>query len=165
MVKPQNGIIKVGMAEMGVTKPPVKLVAMGLGSCIGVGLYDPVAKIGGLIHIMLPEFREGMHGENKAKYADTGIPLLLDELVKIGAMKSRIIAKLAGGAQMFATAMQSPLLAVGDRNIVACKGKLQDLKIPVLGELVGGNTGKTFEMDLIAGAFTVREIGKEPVPI
>jgi chemotaxis protein CheD len=114
---------------------------------------------------MLPEQRPGMKSDNPAKFADTGIPLLVSELVKIGASPSKIIAKLAGGAQMFSTAGQSPLLAVGDRNIEACRSKLKELNIPICGELLGGNTGKTFEMDLSSGGFTVREIGKEPVKI
>jgi chemotaxis protein CheD len=130
-----------------------------------VALFDPVKKVGGMIHIMLPEQRSGKGGDNPWKYADTGIPLLVDEVVKNGAMQSRIIAKLAGGAQMFSTTSNSPLLAVGDRNIKACKQILRDMRIPVLGELLGGNTGKTFEMDLATGSFSVRVIGKEPVTI
>lgn len=97
-----NGMIKVGMADMNITTHPGVLTTLGLGSCIGIALYDPSTKIAGLAHIMLPDSTQIKNNSNVAKFADTATVQLLAQMVKIGANKSRVKAKLAGGAQMFA---------------------------------------------------------------
>ena len=153
-------LIKVGMADYKVGRAPTTLISYGLGSCIGISLYDPQTKIGGLLHIMLPDSSKSRSSENRAKFADTGIADMLQELQKMGAVKSRLVAKLAGGAQMFAFANASDIMRVGVRNIEASKAILKSLSIPIVGEDTGKNYGRTVQIDLSTGIYTVKTIDK-----
>ena len=89
-------MLRVGIADYKVGKAPQQIISYGLGSCIGISLYDPQTKVGGLVHIMLPDSTQARAHENHAKFADTGVPLLLGEVLKLGAAKSRLVAKIAG---------------------------------------------------------------------
>ncbi len=153
-------LIKVGMADYKVGRAPATLISYGLGSCIGISLYDPQTKIGGLLHIMLPDSSKSRSNENRAKFADTGIVDMLQELQKMGAVKSRLVAKLAGGAQMFAFANASDIMRVGVRNVEASKEILKGLSIPIVGEDTGKNYGRTVQIDLSTGIYTVKTIDK-----
>lgn len=153
-------LIKVGMADYKVGRAPDTLISYGLGSCIGISLYDPQTKIGGLLHIMLPDSNQSRANENRAKFADTGIPDMLNELVRMGAAKSRLVAKLAGGSQMFAFANASDIMRVGLRNASASKEILKKLSIPIVGEDTGGNYGRTVQIDLSTGIYKVKTIDK-----
>lgn len=144
----------IGIAEMKTAKSPDTLTTLGLGSCIGLVLYDSVVKIGGMVHIMLPESRGS--DVNKAKYADTGIDELLSELVRSGAKRERLTAKLAGGANMFGTICNDNMLCVGERNIETCHELLQDRRIPITGEETGGSVGRTIEFSCDTGALMIR---------
>lgn len=121
-------IIKVGMADLNVTYSPGVLTTLGLGSCIGICLYDPSTKISGLAHIMLPYSTQIKNNSNKAKFADTGIIKLMDVMLKMGARRSSIISKIAGGAQMFSFNDSSDIMRIGVRNISATKEVLKDRK-------------------------------------
>ncbi len=94
-------MIKVGMADLNICKSPNAITTLGLGSCIGIALYDPVTKIGGLAHIMLPDSTQIRNNANIAKFADTGITELVSRMVRAGASRTRLVAKIAGGAKMF----------------------------------------------------------------
>ena len=94
-------VIKVGMADLNICKAPDTITTLGLGSCIGIALLDPVTKIGGLAHIMLPDSTKMKNNSNIAKFADTGIVELVRRMTEAGAAKSRLVAKIAGGARMF----------------------------------------------------------------
>ena len=153
-------LIKVGMADYKVGRAPDTLISYGLGSCIGISLYDPQTKIGGLLHIMLPDSNQSRANENRAKFADTGIPDMLEELIRMGAAKSRLVAKLAGGSQMFAFANASDIMRVGLRNASASKEILKKLSIPIVGEDTGGNYGRTVHIDLSTGVYKVKTIDK-----
>ena len=153
-------LVKVGMADYKVGRAPDILISYGLGSCIGISLYDPQTKIGGLLHIMLPDSSKSRSNENRAKFADTGIKDMLQELISMGAAKSRLVAKLAGGAQMFAFANSSDIMRVGLRNAAASKEILASLSIPVVGEDTGGNYGRTVQIDLANGVYKVKTIDK-----
>ena len=153
-------IIKVGMADYKVGRAPDTLISYGLGSCIGISLYDPQTKIGGLLHIMLPDSNQSRANENRAKFADTGIPDMLEELIRMGAARSRLVAKLAGGSQMFAFANASDIMRVGLRNASASKEILKKLSIPIVGEDTGGNYGRTVQIDLSTGVYKVKTIDK-----
>ncbi|MGM9539428.1 chemotaxis protein CheD [Anaerovibrio sp.] len=153
-------LIKVGMADYKVGRAPDTLISYGLGSCIGISLYDPQTKIGGLLHIMLPDSNQSRANENRAKFADTGIPDMLEELVRMGAVKSRLVAKLAGGSQMFAFANASDIMRVGLRNASASKEILKKLSIPIVGEDTGGSYGRTVQIDLSTGVYKVKTIDK-----
>ena len=153
-------LIKVGMADYKVGRNPDSLISYGLGSCVGIALYDPLSKIGGLAHIMLPDSTQARSAENPAKFADTALPLMLDEIIRMGALKSRITAKIAGGAQMFAFANATDIMRVGVRNAEAVKRVLRELDIRLLAEDTGGNYGRTVQIDLDTGAYKVKTIDK-----
>ncbi|MBR6477406.1 MAG: chemotaxis protein CheD [Lachnospiraceae bacterium] len=155
-------IIKVGMADLGIAKPPDGLITMGLGSCVAVALRDPVTKVGGLIHVMLPDSTaiRGTH-TNPAKFADTGIALLIKKMEDAGARKTRLVAKLAGGATMFATTSKCDWSMIGDRNVEACKKALATYRIPVLSESTGANYGRTVTFYPETGEYHIKAVGKE----
>ena len=153
-------LIKVGMADYKVGRAPDTLISYGLGSCIGISLYDPQTKIGGLLHIMLPDSNQSRANENRAKFADTGIPDMLEELIRMGAAKSRLVAKLAGGSQMFAFANASDIMRVGLRNASASKEILKKLSIPIVGEDTGGSYGRKVQIELSSGVYKVKTIDK-----
>lgn len=155
-----NECIKVGMADLKVTKAPNTLMTSGLGSCIGICLYDNVAKIGGLAHIMLPDSTQARANDNKAKFADSAIPILIDEMIKLGAVKIRITAKIAGGAQMFNFPGSTDVMRIGDRNAEAVKENLKKYGIKILAAETGGNYGRTIEMDIQLGKLYIRTIDK-----
>ncbi|AOY77294.1 chemotaxis protein CheD [Clostridium formicaceticum] len=151
--------IKVGMADLKITKFPEVLTTLGLGSCVGIALYDLKVQIIGLAHIMLPNSNQIKNNNNKAKFADTAINILLEEMIKAGGNKSRTVAKIAGGAQMFSFGGNSDVMKIGYRNVVATKEVLQDLKIPLLAEDTGGNHGRTIEVYGDTGKLLVKTIG------
>ena len=153
-------VIKVGMADLNICKAPDTITTLGLGSCIGIALLDPVTKIGGLAHIMLPDSTKMKNNSNIAKFADTGIEELVRLLVEKGASRARLVAKIAGGAQMFAFQNKSDLVRVGERNVQASKKKLAELKIPILAEDTGENFGRTVIFYPETGDYVIRTAGK-----
>ena len=153
-------LIKVGMADYKVGRAPSTLISYGLGSCIGVSLYDPQAKVGGLLHIMLPDSTQSRASENPAKFADTGVPLMLKDVLALGASKSRLVAKMAGGAQMFAFAKATDIMRVGARNAEAVKEQLKSLGIKLIAEDTGENYGRTVQINLENGVYTVKTMVK-----
>ena len=123
-----GSMIKVGMADLKACKCPDSLTTLGLGSCVGVALYDPVTKVSGLLHCMLPD--------------------------------SRLVAKIAGGAQMFANRTNSEALRVGERNVIAVKQKLKSLNIRILSQDCGENFGRTVEFYSETGDYVIKAVGK-----
>ncbi|MGI6364557.1 MAG: chemotaxis protein CheD [Bacillota bacterium] len=148
---------QVGMAQYLVIKAPGVIRSSGLGSCIGIALYDPFAKVGGLAHAMLPKHRPG-RGDNRAKYVDTAIDAMLEEMEALGASRVNIVAKLAGGSQMFPD-MESAMV-IGVKNAAAAEEYLGKLGIPILSQDVGGNFGRTLEFDCQDGSLYVKTINK-----
>jgi chemotaxis protein CheD len=153
-------LIRVGMADYKVGRSPASLISYGLGSCIGIAFYDPFSKIGGLLHIMLPDSSQARSNENPAKFADTGIPLMLSDMVSLGAVKNRIVAKIAGGAQMFKFANATDIMRVGERNAEAVKTILKELNIKLIANDTGGNYGRTVELKLDTGIYRIKTIDK-----
>ena len=153
-------MIKVGMADLKVCQAPDNLTTLGLGSCIGVALYDPVTKVSGLLHLMLPDSTQITNNSNIAKFADTGIDELVLQMQKAGANKSRLVAKIAGGAQMFAVTTSSDILRVGERNAFAAKKGLKKHNIRLLSEDTGLNYGRTVEFYSETGDFLIKSVGK-----
>ena len=152
--------IKVGMADLNICKAPDMITTLGLGSCIGIAVYDPVLKIGGLAHIMLPDSTQMRNNSNIAKFADTGIEELVKRVVMAGANKRRLVAKIAGGAKMFQVSGLSTVGNVGERNAQASRAKLKQLGIPLLAEDTGLNYGRTVELYLETGEFRIKAVGK-----
>ncbi|EGD52885.1 CheD [Thermoanaerobacter ethanolicus JW 200] len=155
----ENKIYRVGMADAKVTQSPGILTTIGLGSCVGIVLYDPITKISGLVHIMLPYSNKISDNSNKLKFADTGIQVLIEEMVKLGANPKRLISKIAGGAQMFSSKINSDIMNIGERNAVATKEVLGKLGIPIVAEDIGGNYGRTIEFYSEDGRLLVKTIG------
>lgn len=153
-------LIKVGMADYKVGREPASLISYGLGSCVGIALFDPVTKIGGLAHIMLPDSTQARSTENPAKFADTCLPLMLNDLVKMGAMRNRLQAKIAGGAQMFTFANATDIMRVGERNSETVRVILKKLELRLIAEDCGGNYGRTVELKLDSGVFRIKTIDK-----
>ncbi|SMC65563.1 chemotaxis protein CheD [Sporomusa malonica] len=153
-------LIKVGMADYKVGRNPDSLISYGLGSCVGIALFDPITKVGGLAHIMLPDSTQARSADNPAKFADTALPLMLSEIIKMGAVRSRITAKIAGGAQMFTFTNTTDIMRVGERNAEAVRLILKKLEIRLVAEDTGGNYGRTVELKLDTGIFRVKTIDK-----
>ena len=153
-------LIRVGMADYKVGRAPSTLISYGLGSCIGISLYDTQAKVGGLLHIMLPDSTQARPTDNPAKFADTGLPLMLKDVLELGASRTRLVAKIAGGAQMFAFANATDIMRVGARNAEAAKKILKEMNIRLLAEDTGGNYGRTVQGNLNDGVYKVKTIDK-----
>ena len=141
-----GNMIKVGMADLKACKCPDALTTLGLGSCVGVALYDPVTKIGGLLHCMLPDSTQFRNNIRQMK--------------ALGAVDTRIVAKIAGGAQMFANRSNSEALRVGERNVIAVKAKLKSLNISILSQDCGENFGRTVEFYSETGDYVIKAVGK-----
>lgn len=154
-----DGMIKVGMADLKVTRHPGALTTLGLGSCIGISLYDARTKNIGMAHIMLPNSDMVKTSTVRAKFADTGITDLISEMEKLGSNRRDLTAKIAGGAQMFAYANSSDIMRVGARNADAVRKILSDLGIPILADDTGGNYGRTIEFSSEDGRLMVKTIG------
>lgn len=152
-------IIKVGMADLNIAKAPDVLTTLGLGSCVGIALYDPITKVGGLAHIMLPDSTQIKNNSNAAKFADTGIDTLIIKMVQQGAKTQRLVAKIAGGAQMFTFQHMDESMRIGVRNIMAVQNRLQAHKIPILANETGENYGRTIELHTDTGKLIVKTIG------
>lgn len=154
-----ENIIKVGMADLQSSTHPCILTTLGLGSCVGIALYEPFKKIAGLAHIMLPSSLQARNNTNLAKFADTGIAKLIEDMGRLGANKNCIVAKLAGGAQMFSFSSSSDMMRIGFRNISAVKEFLTQHKIPLIAEDTGGNYGRTIELSSDNGTLLIKTIG------
>lgn len=155
--------IKVGISDYKVAKSPYKLITLGLGSCVGIAIYDKVDKVGGLSHIMLPDstlFRREVKVE---KFADLAIPKMVEEITK-GSRNKNLIAKIAGGASMFSFTDETNG-NIGYRNVVAVEEKLKELGIPILGKHTGGNIGRTMIVDLQDFTVNIRMVNREIITL
>ncbi|MCL2719166.1 MAG: chemotaxis protein CheD [Lachnospiraceae bacterium] len=153
-------VIKVGMADLNICIPPNKITTLGLGSCVGIAIRDPQSGIGGLAHIMLPDSQAIRNNSNIPKFADTGIEDLVKKIVARGGNRSRLVSKIAGGAQMFGMQTNTDLVRIGERNVEASKKKLKEMRIPILAEDCGLNYGRTVIFDPATGDFVIRAVGK-----
>ena len=156
-----GNVIKVGMADLKIAKAPDSLTTLGLGSCIGLTLYDPVAKIGGLVHYMLPDSTKLKNNTNIAKFGDTGIKELHRLMIQAGANPRRLVAKIAGGAKMFEVSGLSSVGNVGDRNAEQAKIELRELRIPLVAEDTGLNYGRTVVFDCENGDYIIKAVGRD----
>lgn len=155
----ESKIIKVGMADLSIATAPDILTTLGLGSCVGIALYDSTTKIGGLAHIMLPDSTQIKNNDNKAKFADTAITVLVEEMVKAGARKNRLVAKIAGGAHMFEFKNMDDMMRIGTRNVSAVIEHLNAMKIPIIAQDTGKSYGRTIELNTLTGTLRVKTIG------
>ena len=142
--------ISVGIADMKMTRQEGVLITYALGSCIGVSFYDPMIKLGALLHIMLPE-KSGAKDGNVFKFADTGIRETLRKLTAFGGSKSRMVCKIAGGAKMFEMKGGGGLGNIGERNAQNVKRILMAEGLRVTSEDVGANYARTMLLDVATG--------------
>ncbi len=148
--------LTIGIADMKLTQNAGTLITHALGSCVGICLYDPAIKLGALIHILLPLNMEAGR-TNTLKYADTGIRYTLGQMIARGGQKSRITAKIAGGAKMFE--MSGGLGNIGQRNAESARMVLKQEGIPIMAADVGGGVARTLIFDVASGKATVRSYG------
>ncbi len=151
--------IIVGVADLRVSNDPAAtLVTYALGSCIGVVIYDPAARAGGLLHYMLPEssLDPDKAEKNPFMFADTGIPQLFREAYKLGAVKERMIVKIAGGSQLLD---DSSHFNIGKRNYVALRKIFWNHGVLIHGEAIGGSTNRTVKLELRSGRIWVKTAG------
>ena len=160
-MKPRPIYVKV--AHHAVGKPGDLLVTLGLGSCVAILLHDRQARVGALAHVLLPEPALARDRHNSAKFAATAVPMLMEELGELGARSSRLEARLVGGASMFATLMVPGSLNMGERNIRAAREALRRAGIPILGEAVGGDHGRSVRFSVAEGTTLVTSVGKPDV--
>ncbi len=154
-------IIKVGIADMNYCQAPDLITTIGLGSCVGVVLFDSSSKKCGMVHVMLPDSTKIINNTNAAKFADTGIQALYNGFVKMGINKMRLQAKIAGGAQMFAFGSKNNMMRVGDNNVIAVRKKLSELRIPIVAADTGSNYGRTIVFDPETCKLKVKVVGME----
>ena len=156
-----NNVVKVGIAQMDIVKVPNTIRTSGLGSCVGVILYDESKQIAGLIHIMLPDSSLGRSETlNVAKFADTGIRALIDLLKLEGVQSFKLKAKIAGGAQMFQFTSDKNSMRIGPRNVEAVKNELRKNGIPLIAEDTGGSSGRTIEFNPATSKLAIRTVNQ-----
>lgn len=154
-------VVKVGIADLNVVRSPNHIRTSGLGSCVGLILFDKINEVAGLAHIMLPDSSLANKGSmNHAKYADTAIPQLISRLIDAGARPRSLQAKIAGGAQMFQFQASSDMMRIGPRNVEAIKRILILHNIKLISEEIGGNSGRTIEFDPKSCELMIRTVNR-----
>lgn len=146
----------IGIADMQIGRASDTLTTLGLGSCVGLVLYDRISKIGGLAHIMLPLAPSATEIKFRAKYADTALDDLIKQMIAAGADPKRLVSKLAGGAHMFDSSTNNDIMKVGLRNVDTCHRLLSQKSIAIIAEETGGNIGRTIVFDCNSGCLTIR---------
>lgn len=144
------------------------LVAYGLGSCVAVCLYDPFARVGGMLHALLPAAPHS-NGivKSPSKYVDRGVPLLIESMQRAGAVRRRTFAQVVGGAKMLAVPGNVDELNIGERNVIAARAALQSEAIPIQAEASGGTCGRTIRFYVGDGQVTLRTLkeGEQPLTV
>ena len=148
-----DNTIIVGISDMNVATKPGMLVTYALGSCVGLCLYDGAAGVAGLSHILLPDSALCPSDKNVMKFANTAVPALIERMERSGALRRRIVAKMAGGAKLFGG---SAGINVGERNVIAVKEQLERLRIPLIAEDTGKDYGRTVEFFANDGTVNVK---------
>lgn len=154
-------IVSVGFGKHEVSRDPnVILTAFGLGSCVAVSFYDPVEKLAGMIHVALP-ISPKPDDPSPTKYADTGIPILLNDMEKQGAYKKRFIVKIVGGAQILKLNLGLASLEIGDRNVKSVKEALKKFELRINAEETGGDRGRTYKLYVSTGRSLIKTANSE----
>ena len=152
--------IKVGIADLNVVLDPGAIMTIGLGSCIGIALYDKTTKVAGLAHIMLPDSTQFKSNTNPMKFADLAIPMMIGKMEKQGCNKRNLVAKIAGGASMFNFSDKSIISDIGKRNGDAVKKALKEESIRIIAEEIGGNKGRTMILKASDGSVILKVVGQ-----
>lgn len=154
-----GGRVVVKVAQLQAGGAGTELVTLGLGSCVAIVLHDAVARVGGMAHVLLPSRSLATRGaDNPAKFPETAVPALLEEMRRLGAEPRRMTARLVGGASMFANLSPTGAVQMGERNVVATRQALTAAGIPITAEAVGGAIGRSVRFRVADGAVTVRTL-------
>lgn len=148
--------ISVGLGALHVSST-AELVAYSLGSCVGICLWDPLARVAGMVHVVLPVAPSATH-PTPGRFADTAVPALLESLQQAGAVQYRLRCKIAGGAAVLAIGGGGSLPNIGARNVEAVKTALERVRIRVLAEETGGNQGRTVRLEPSSGRVTIKSV-------
>jgi chemotaxis protein CheD len=159
------GEVKVGIADLNLVMSPDKIMTIGLGSCIGISLYDNIQKIAGLAHIMLPDSTQFKSIPKPLKFADLAIPILIKKMEEKGCKRRNLVAKIAGGASMFNFSDKSMVSDIGKRNAESVKLALGKEAIPIVAEDTGGNKGRTMIVDSNDGMVILKIVGQGVVTL
>jgi chemotaxis protein CheD len=151
-------VVVVRVADLRCGRADDTLVTVGLGSCVAILLYDAEARIGGMAHILLPSPALSRRDSNPAKFPQTAVPRLLELMAADGARPKRITARLAGGASMFAALAPPGTIQMGERNLVAARQVLNAHGVPVVGEAVGGDFGRTVRFRVCDGQVQISTV-------
>ncbi|MBN1346013.1 MAG: chemotaxis protein CheD [Phycisphaerae bacterium] len=144
----------IGIAEVKIVRSPDKILTL-VGSCVGVVLHDPRAKVGGMAHVMLPNSR--LLKGHRGKFADTAVDWLIEEVLRAGGRRAGLTAKIAGGAALFGPDVDS---GIGQKNIHAVKARLAHHKIQVAAADLGGTKGRKMLFDPTTGSVQIETLGK-----
>ncbi|MFH1577803.1 MAG: chemotaxis protein CheD [Candidatus Omnitrophota bacterium] len=151
-------LIEVGVAAIQISRAPAVLVTRGLGSCLGITLYDPERKIGAMAHAMLPDIDKAKIKSNPARFVNSTIREMLGDLTKEGSPTKCLVAKLFGGAHMFNFIAKDSILNIGEKNIEMAEIIFKQYDIKIAAQEVRGSIGRTIELDLESGIVHVRTV-------
>jgi chemotaxis protein CheD len=150
--------ILVRVADLQIGSGEDVLITIGLGSCVAILLHDRTSRIGGLAHVLLPSPALSRRDSNPAKFPQTAVPLLLELMAQVGASPRRITGRLVGGASMFASLAPPGTIQMGERNLVSSRQVLNSHGIPLIGEAVGGDFGRTVRLRVADGQVEVSTV-------
>lgn len=156
-----ESMVTVRMADYKICTAPNKITTIGLGSCVGIVVYDPGIKVCGMLHAMLPDSTRIRNNSNRAKFVDSGMEDMMKELLMIaGVNKRRLAAKLAGGAKMFEFGVENDITSIGYQNVLSAKKSLMHFGIPLLAEDTGKNYGRTIVFDASSNELEIKAVGQ-----
>jgi chemotaxis protein CheD len=150
--------LRVKVADFAVGRNGDTVIAtVGLGSCVAIALYDSVTCVGGLAHVLLPSESMARDRTNRAKFPAAAVPMLLAEMRGLGS-QGKVTARLVGGASMFASLLPTGGVNIGERNVAASRAALAAAGVPLLGEDVGGDYGRSVYFHLTDGRIEVHSL-------
>jgi chemotaxis protein CheD len=149
--------IRVRVADYAVGKGAVVISTIGLGSCVAIAIYDRQTRIGGMAHVLLPSEGLSRDKENRAKFPGSAVPLLLEEMRKLGA-RGPFTAKIAGGSSMFGALIPAGGINMGERNVLSSRQALAQAGIALAAQDVGGDYGRSVYFHLDDGRVLVRSL-------
>jgi chemotaxis protein CheD len=152
----------IGLGEWAVLRDAGTLACLGLGSCVALILDDREARVGGVAHIVLPSPSLSRDRSNAARFGETAVPFLINEMVRAGAVRGRLKARLVGGASLFAALTAPGTVQIGHRNLRVSRTGLAEAGVAIVGEAVGGEVGRSVWLDVDTGVVTVRSVGHAP---
>lgn len=155
--------VVVGMAAFEAGRTAGSLVTYALGSCLGVAVWDPIARVGGLLHVMLPNstIAPEKASANPFMFVDTGVPAMFRRCYELGAEKQRVVLKVAGGASPTTAGGNTDHFEIGKRNMILLRKLLWKNGVLIAAEEVGGSVSRTMSLSLHSGEVALKVEGRE----